>query len=314
MAPVNGLNSNGTELFETLSFQTKTTVKIAPAEKPVTSYNKTDEDQTENLAEGKASQTGINFVDNSEELPPTPPEENSDDDLTPLLEIEAGNPNPLEEEPNINEDEAKVLSDPEILVDEVTRNHSIGKAVITAENALVTSSGERILTSVVKNATEKEVVKALNEVTIKSKEGLKAKGLTKIGEDFAKGAARKTTVEFVDKSAIGALRAGTETGTKTTLKALEETGKLGKGVVSQTGFSGIKAVAKSEGGIVKGLTKSGQEATEVIVKTIGEKGVIKGSADIMSKTSVGVGEKILQKGIESGAKSGVEKVITKGGE
>lgn len=288
-------NPGATTLYDALVFKSeKANVENteAPAQEE-TQIETQDTSETGQVNKGNVPASNISFDEpiieqdpnqvggGEEELP-------SMDDLPqiPDDQMDAQQTEPNENDlPPLNE-QAQVTDDstPQDYKPETSKNHSISKAVLHFEVGLakkaVTKVAENYVTKVTANAVTKELTAVLG-----------------------KSVATTTAKKGVDLAAK--VTAGATKGLEKTVVDLTAKGLLGKGVATV----GVKEAAREAGNLVKGLEASAKASSEILLKG-GAKKILPNTVNALTKTSIGAGEKVLQKGLEQGTKKAVEKVLS----
>ncbi|RYX99655.1 hypothetical protein EON78_03150 [bacterium] len=288
-------NPGASTLYDALVFKSEK-ANVAEQEPQVqdeTYIETEDSTQTNEPQRGSVPASDFNFdepiveQDPSEELPSLDeglPQIDENQQYDPQMEAQQQqefDPNDL---PALNEpNQFPNETNPEDYKGETSKNHSISKAVAHFESGLVRNGITKMAQSYIKGAATKAVTKELTEVL--------AKGIT-VG----------TTKKGIDVAAK--VTAGAAKGLEKGVVELTAKGLLGKGVATV----GVKEGALAAGNLVKGLEASAKASSEILLKG-GAKKILPNTAQALARTSVGAGEKILQKGIQEGTDIAVKAVI-----
>lgn len=284
-------NPGASTLYDALVFKSEK-ANVAEQETQVqdeTYIETEDSTQTSEPQRGSVPASNFNFdepiveQDPYEELPSLDeglPQIDQNQQYDPQMEQQF-DPNDL---PALNEpNQFPNETNPEDYKPETSKNHSISKAVVHFEAGLVRNGITKMAQSYIKGAATKAVTKELTEVL--------AKGIT-VG----------TTKKGIDVAAK--VTAGAAKGLEKGVVELTTKGLLGKGVATV----GVKEGALAAGNLVRGLEASAKASSEILLKG-GAKKILPNTAQALARTSVGAGEKILQKGIQEGTDIAVKAVI-----
>lgn len=278
-----GLKVSGSgSIYESLSFNTskKTTVQNNE-ELPELNIQTQDTRASEKQNTGRIPSSSVSFDEN-------PIQEQYNGELPNLDEIASNQSYSPDDLPQIFDENniPQYEENPEeYKPSETSKSHSTQKALVHFEAAMVTKGITNLAQKVVTNAASKAVAKELTE------------------------AIASVTIKASAKSAVTVSTKVAEAGTVGVTKAIAELttkGALGKGVATLT----LKEVSKVSGGVIKGLEASAKASSELLLKE-GAKKIIPNAASALTKTSIGAGEKVLQKGIEKGAEKAVNSVLEK---